>query len=132
MERPTKLGASKSDATIDGNAQVSDIRSVPNEEKIDYKKCNIGIKQKISSLKDIRINGPKNNITVVRSNKLVHALDLPIIINLNPRSVYNKVDEFHTLVQEEEADVIFMSESWGRDNLTLDKIIKGGATLQLS
>ena len=75
-------------------------------------------------MKDIRINGPKNNITVVRSNKLVHALDLPIIINLNPRSVYNKVDEFHTLVQEEEADVIFMSESWERDNLTLDKIIK--------
>ena len=70
------------------------------------------------------MNGSRNNITIKRSNKLLNALDLPTIINLNPRSVYNKVDEFHTLVEEEKADVVFMSESWERDNLTLDKIIR--------
>ena len=43
---------------------------------------------------------------------------------MNPRSVYNKLDEFHTFVEEEEIDCIFMSESWERDYLTLDKVIK--------
>ena len=45
----------------------------------------------------------------------MHALDLPSIINLIPRSVYNKIDEFHSLVEEEVADIIFMSESWERE-----------------
>ena len=43
---------------------------------------------------------------------------------MNPRSVYNKIDEFHDFVKEEEVDLLFMSESWERQNLTLDKIIK--------
>ena len=67
----------------------------------------------------------KNNLKVIkRSNKLIEALDLPTICNLNPRSVYNKVEEFHTFVQEESVDLLFMSESWEREHLTLDKIIK--------
>ena len=61
--------------------------------------------------------------TIKRSNKTLQALDLPTIINLNPRSVYNKVDEFHTLVSELSADLVFMSESWERENLTLNQII---------
>ena len=44
-------------------------------------------------------------------------------MNLNPRSVYNKIDEFHTFVEQEEVDVVFMSESWERNNLTLEKIV---------
>ena len=43
---------------------------------------------------------------------------------MNPRSVYNKVNEFHEFVSEEEIDLLFMSESWERDYLTLDEIIK--------
>ena len=43
---------------------------------------------------------------------------------MNPRSVYNKVDEFHAFVEEEEVDLLFMSESWEREHLTLDQIIK--------
>ena len=61
--------------------------------------------------------------TVKRSNKSIDALELPSVINLNPRSVYNKVDEFHALVTELSADLIFMSESWERESLTLDQII---------
>ena len=38
--------------------------------------------------------------------------------------MYNKVDEFHEFVKEEEVDLLFMSESWERENLTLDQIIK--------
>ena len=50
-------------------------------------------------------------------------MDLPTIINLNPRSVYNKIDEFHALVEEEDVDIVFMSESWERENKTLHEII---------
>ena len=54
----------------------------------------------------------------------MQALSLPTICNMNPRSVYNKVEEFHTFVEEEEVDLLLMSESWERDNLTLDQIIR--------
>ena len=72
---------------------------------------------------------PKQNVkhrnvkTLKRSNKVIEALDLPSVINLNPRGVYNKVGEFHTLVNELAVDLVFMSESWERENLTLDHII---------
>ena len=42
---------------------------------------------------------------------------------MNPRSVYNKADEFHTFVEEEDVDILFMSESWEREGLELDQII---------
>ena len=55
---------------------------------------------------------PRNNLKIIkRSNKVMHALELPVMVNLNPRSVYNKIDEFHTFVKEHEVDVVFMSES---------------------
>ena len=44
-------------------------------------------------------------------------------MNVNPRSVYNKILEFHTFVKEEEIDCIFMSESWERPNQPLESIM---------
>ena len=61
---------------------------------------------------------------IKRNDKVTQALNLPNICNLNPRSVYNKVEEFHTFVEQEEIDLLFMSESWERDFLTLDQIMK--------
>ena len=46
------------------------------------------------------------------------------MINLNPRSIYNKQKEFHTLVSELSIDLICISESWERENLTLDELIQ--------
>jgi hypothetical protein len=67
---------------------------------------------------------PKPNIrTIKRSNQCLQALELPTVVNLNPRSVYNKIDEFHTLVSELQVDLVCMSESWERESLTLDQII---------
>ena len=66
----------------------------------------------------------KNIKTIKRNNAVFQALNLPTICNLNPRSVYNKRDEFHTFVEQESVDLLFMSESWERDNLTLDEIIR--------
>ena len=59
-----------------------------------------------------------------KSSKIFQALSLPILCNMNPRSVYNKIDEFHAFVEEEAIDLLFMSESWERDYLTLNEIIK--------
>ena len=60
---------------------------------------------------------------IKRSNKLIQALNLPTVMNVNPRSVYNKVNEFHAFVEEEEIDCVFMSESWERPNQPLEEII---------
>ena len=66
----------------------------------------------------------KSNLTVIkRSNKLIQALDLPNVMNVNPRSIYNKIQEFHTFVKEETIDCVFMSESWERPNQPLQEII---------
>ena len=42
---------------------------------------------------------------------------------MNPRSVYDK--------NQEEVDILFMSESWERENLSLDQIIKLEKLLQM-
>ena len=60
--------------------------------------------------------------TIKRSNKLVQALDLPSMINLNPRSIYNKLEEFITYVEEESIDLVFMSESHERCYPTKDGV----------
>ena len=60
---------------------------------------------------------------IKRSNKTIEALHLPVVANINPRSVYNKINEFHTFVEQEDIDVIFMSESWEREEKTLKDII---------
>ena len=61
--------------------------------------------------------------TVKRSNKWFQALHLSVVANINHRSVYSKVDEFHTFVKEKKVDLIFMSESCEREHLKLDQII---------
>ena len=66
----------------------------------------------------------RKNVTVVkRSNKLIQALDLPTIMNVNTRSIYNKAEEFHIFVEENLVDLIFMSESWERPEKPLEEII---------
>ena len=58
-----------------------------------------------------------------RTNKVYQALNLPKVLNVNPRSIYNKVNEFVTFVDEEQIDLVCMSESWERENLTLENVI---------
>ena len=71
-----------------------------------------------------RKKSAQNNLKVVkRSNKIGQALSLPKVLNLNPRSLYNKVEEFVTFVTEENIDLTCISESWERENLKLNEII---------
>ena len=56
-----------------------------------------------------------SNLTVVkRSNKILSASNLPIVMILNPRSNYNTVDEFVLFVEGEEIDIVCISESHER------------------
>ena len=52
----------------------------------------------------------RSNIKVIkRSNTVSQALNLLTMCNMNPRSVYNKVNEFHDFVKEEDVDLLFAS-----------------------
>ena len=121
MEAPSAVSTSRSDEQNDGNFNKCDARSVPAEASNARNKSKL--KEKIHVLKYRRKYGVTNNITIVRSNNVLQALDLPTVADLNPRSVYNKTDEFHAFVEDENIDLIFMSESWERTNETLHQII---------
>ena len=45
-------------------------------------------------------------------------------MNVNSRSVYNKANEFVTMVEQYQSDLILMSESWDRIKEPLETIIK--------
>ena len=61
---------------------------------------------------------------VRRNNRVMNAIHLPSVMNINPRSVYNKVNEFLTLVEQYESDLICMSETWDRVNQPLEDLIQ--------
>ena len=104
---------------VDGNDSISSVSSSSSHHQIPV---NITCRTPVPSA---NINyGPKNIHTVKRSNKSSVSLCLPNICNINPQSVYNKQEEFITFVNEMVSDVIFMSESWERENLTLENIMK--------
>ena len=84
------------------------------------------LKDKIKKFRENRSRRKElfQNLVVIKpSNKVCQALSLPKVLNLNPRSIYNKIDEFKTFVTEEQVDLTCMSESWEREDLTLDKVI---------
>ena len=62
--------------------------------------------------------------TIKRNNLVLESMNLPVIMNINPRSIYNKSDEFSLLLDQYSADLICMSESWERENMTLDQLLK--------
>lgn len=54
---------------------------------------------------------------------MYQALKLPEVLNVNPRSLYNKKNEFCTFIDEETIDLACISESFERENLTLEKLV---------
>ena len=70
--------------------------------------------------------------TIHRSNKTGQALSLPKILNVNPRSIYNKVNEYATFVEEHEIDVTIMSETWEREGISLESLLKTDETEVIS
>ena len=85
-------------ATDEGNSQVAK----PNDEKVPIEKA---------------LKKPKV------SNKVKEALMLPTCMNLNPRSIYNKVTELITFIKEKQVHCVFLSESWERPEFNLNDLI---------
>ena len=51
-------------------------------------------------------------------------MQLPVIANLNPRSIYNKREEFKIMMEQLDISLCFISESWDRDNLGLEEVLQ--------
>ena len=54
---------------------------------------------------------------------MLDAVQLPTVVNLNPRSIYNKAEEFKIMMDQLDCSLCFMSESWDRDSLGLETVI---------
>ena len=66
----------------------------------------------------------KNNLKrVKRSKKLLEASRLPVVITLNPRSLYKKKNEFVTLIEQVEAGICCISETWDRSHKEKGELI---------
>ena len=61
--------------------------------------------------------------TIRRNNLVLQSMILPTVMNLNPRSVYNKHEELSTLIEQYSAEVICVSESWEKENKPLEEIL---------
>ena len=61
--------------------------------------------------------------SIKRSNRAVQALNLPTVMNINPRSAYNCPENLALLIKEHEIDAAFLSESWERQDFTLDQLL---------
>ena len=79
------------------------------------------MRDKIRIFREHRRTKHKRNIIVInRSNKRYQALSLPKVMNLNPRSAMNKIEELKVFIDEENVDVSFISESHDRENKRLE------------
>ena len=59
-----------------------------------------------------------------KPRNIVQALHLPKLLNLNPRSAMNKIDSITRFIEEENIDVVFISETHERENKRLEDHIK--------
>ena len=81
-------------------------------------------------ISEFRNEEPSRNIrriptrkTIKRSNILLQSMELPVVMNLNPRSIYNKTEDLYVLLEQYQAEVICISESWEREDLPLKQLL---------
>ena len=48
----------------------------------------------------------------------------PVVVNINPRSLNEKITELKIFIEQMGVDLAFLSETWEREYLPLDKIFK--------
>ena len=66
----------------------------------------------------------RNLATIKRPQNVYQALNLPKLLNLNPRSAMNKIEHIKQFIVEENIVVAFISESHDRENKRLEEHIK--------
>ena len=59
-----------------------------------------------------------------RTLKVLQASSLPLVSVLNARSIYNKKDSFKTLLHELGIEAAIVSESWEREDLSLEDLLQ--------
>ena len=83
------------------------------------------IKEKIVRFRNMRKKDNHRNLTVVkRPRNVFQAINLPKVLNLNPRSAMNKTEQISRFIDEENIDVAFISESHDREDKRLEDHIK--------
>ena len=50
--------------------------------------------------------------------------ELPTVLNLNPRSIYNRTEELSILINQYNISIAGISESWEREDQPLNEIIQ--------
>ena len=76
-----------------------------------------------------KIVRPSFRQTIKRSNKILESpplfsQELPTVMNLNPRSIYNRLEELSIIINQYNISLAGISESWERENQPLNKIIQ--------
>ena len=56
--------------------------------------------------------------------KVLQASSLPLVTLMNVRSLYNKPENFKKFLNELGIEVAIISESWEREDITLEKLLK--------
>ena len=69
-------------------------------------------------------NIPRCIKTIQRSDKILTAVSLPVILNVNLRSIYNKVENLKTYIIENNVDLVCVSERWARKSQPIEDVIK--------
>ena len=49
-------------------------------------------------------------------------MQIPVILNVNPRSLFNKQENFKTYVKEKQVEIVCVSESWETEEHRIEKI----------
>ena len=94
------------------------------ESSVNTDDNHLKMKERINIFRERRRRRKNPNLIVIkRSNKIVQALNLPKVLNLNPRSALNKVEELKTFIEEESIDCAFISESHETENKKLEEVI---------
>ena len=110
---------------LDGNATIFDISQQAGAELEPNPNHRIPV-----IISEFRNEQPIRNIgrlptrkTIRRNNIVLQSMELPVVMNLNPRSIYNKTEDFYVLLEQYQADVVCISESWERDDFTLKELL---------
>ena len=109
---------------VDGNISISESYSDVCTPRNEGSTIPVHISQREPKLNSYDSDRTSVKKVIKRNNLALKAIDVPSVMNINPRSVYNKVNEFSTLVEEYQSDLIFMSETWDRVSQPLENVIQ--------
>ena len=110
----------------DGNITIESLnqsRCASNSKSDDYQPIPVIISERLPK----PISSPRtsaNRVIRYNSKKVATASSLPVLVNLNPRSIYKKKNEFKTMMDQLSVDCCTISESWDKSDDSLEKLLQ--------